>query len=141
MPIEINRLRKDDRTPFRCSCYSEISIMRTFFLILFLLIVVPVMALLFMSSTPVVTLPQSLSALGQSTPITIKVSDPHGIRSAVATVEQNGATYKVWDMQQPSHRLRWKGGVADAAYTFNAGAKTTPQLRDGKARLIDAATP
>ena len=99
--------------------------MRTFFLILCLLIFVPIMALFFMSSTPVVTLPPSLTALGQSTPITIHVSDPHGIRSAVATVEQNGSSYKVWDMEQPSHRLRWKGGVADAAFTFNAGAKAT----------------
>jgi len=114
--------------------------MRTFFLILFLLIVVPITALLFISSTPVVTLPQSLTALGQSTPIAIKVSDPHGIRSAVATVEQNGSSYKVWDMQQPAHRLRWKGGVADTTYTFNAGAKITPQLKDGKARLIVEAT-
>src|SRR3954463_15376809 len=109
--------------------------MRTFFLILFLLIVVPITALLFMSSTPVVTLPQSLTALGQSTPITVNVSDPHGIRSAVATVEQNGSSYKVWDMEQPSRHLRWKRGVADVAFTFNAGAKTTPQLKDGKARL------
>jgi len=114
--------------------------MRTFLLIICLLILVPITALFFMSSTPVVTLPPSLTALGQSTPITVNVSDPHGIRSAVATVEQNGSSYKVWDMEQPSHRLRWKGGVADAAYTFNAGAKTTPHLRDGKARLIVEAT-
>src|SRR3954447_23453461 len=103
--------------------------MRTFFSILFLLIVVPVVVLFSMSSTPVVTLPPSLTALGQSTPITINVSDPHGIRNAVATVEQNGSSYKVWGMEQPSRRLHWKRGVADAAFTFNAGAKTTPQLK------------
>jgi len=114
--------------------------MRTFFLILCLLVLVPIMALFFMSATPVVTLPPSLTALGQSTPITISVSDPHGIRNAVATVEQNGSSYKLWDMEQPSRRLRWKRGVADTAYTFNAGAKTTPQLKDGKARLIVEAT-
>jgi murein DD-endopeptidase MepM/ murein hydrolase activator NlpD len=114
--------------------------MRTFLLILCLLVLVPVMALFFISATPIVTLPSSLTALGQSTPITVSVSDPHGIRSAVATVEQNGSSYKVWDKEQPSHRLRWKGGVADAVYTFNAGVKTTPQLRDGKARLIVEAT-
>ena len=114
--------------------------MRTFLLILCLLVLVPIMALFFMSATPVVTLPPSLTALGQSTPITINVSDPHGIRNAVATVEQNGSSYKVWEMEQPSRRLRWKRGVADATFTFNAGAKTTPQLKDGKARLIVEAT-
>ena len=35
--------------------------MRTFFLILFLLIVVPITALLFISSTPVVTLPHGIA--------------------------------------------------------------------------------
>jgi murein DD-endopeptidase MepM/ murein hydrolase activator NlpD len=110
--------------------------MRTFFLILCLLVLVPLMALFFMSATPVVMLPSSLTALGQSTPITINVSDPHGIRSAVATVEQNGSSYKVWDMEQPSRRLSWKRGVADVVFTFNAGARTTPQLKDGKVRLI-----
>src|SRR6476646_8371141 len=114
--------------------------MRTFFLILFLLIFVPVVALFLMSSAPVITLPPSLTALGQSTPITIQVSDPHGVRSAVATVEQKGSSYKVWDVEQPSHRFRWKGGSADSSWTFNAGAKTTPQLKDGKARLIVEAT-
>jgi murein DD-endopeptidase MepM/ murein hydrolase activator NlpD len=114
--------------------------MRAFLLILCLLVLVPIMALFFMSAAPVVTLPPSLTALGQSTPITINVSDPHGIRNAVATVEQNGSSYKVWDMEQPSRRLHWKRGVADATFTFNAGAKTTPQLKDGKARLIVEAT-
>ena len=75
--------------------------MRTFLLILCLLVLVPVMALFFMSATPVVTLPPSVTALGQSTPITVNVSDPHGIRNAVATVEQNGSSYKVWEMEQP----------------------------------------
>src|SRR5579864_3851094 len=82
--------------------------MRTFFLILFLLVLVPLMALFFMSATPVVTLPPSLTALGQSTSITVHVSDHHGIRSAVAAVEQNGSSYKVWDMEQPAHRLSWR---------------------------------
>ena len=100
--------------------------MRTFLLILCLLVLVPIMALFFMSATPVVTLPPSLTALGQSTPITINVSDSHGIRSAIATVEQNGSSYKVWEMAQPSHRLRWKGGVADAVYTFLLEATPEP---------------
>jgi hypothetical protein len=76
--------------PQASTCYSEISIMRTFLLIICLLIIVPLVALMVVSSTPVLTMPATVTALGKSTPITVQVSDPHGIRSAVATVEQNG---------------------------------------------------
>lgn len=114
--------------------------MRTFLLILILLIVVPIVALMIMSSTPVLTLPATITGLGKSTPITVQVADPHGIRSATATVEQNGTTYPVWDVSYPSHRLRWKGSEPDTTLKFNAGEKTTPQLKDGKARLIVEAT-
>jgi murein DD-endopeptidase MepM/ murein hydrolase activator NlpD len=114
--------------------------MRTFLLIICLLIIVPLVALMVVSSTPVLTMPATVTALGKSTPITVQVSDPHGIRSAVATVEQNGTTYKVWEMESPSHRLRWKGGTPDTSFAFNAGARATPQLKDGKARLMVEAT-
>jgi len=114
--------------------------MRTFLLILILLIVVPLMAFTIVSSTPVLTLPASVTGLGRSTPISVLVSDPHGIRHAAATVEQNGAVYQVWDATYPTHRLRWKGGEPDTTLTFNAGSKTAPQLKDGKARLIVEAT-
>ena len=114
--------------------------MRTFLLILILLIVVPLMAFTIVSTTPVLTLPASVTGLGRSTPIAVQVSDPHGIRHAAATVEQNGAVYQVWDATYPTHRLRWKGGEPDSTLTFNAGSKTAPQLKDGKARLIVEAT-
>ncbi len=114
--------------------------MRTFLLIFLLLIVVPLMAFTIVSSTPALTLPASVTSLGRSTPIAVQVSDPHGIRHAVATVEQNGAVYQVWDATYPTHRLRWKGGEPDTTLSFNAGSKTAPQLKDGKARLIVEAT-
>ena len=41
-------------------------------------------------------------------------------------------------MKQPTRRFRWQRDVADKDWNFTVGAKTTPQLRDGKARLIVA---
>jgi murein DD-endopeptidase MepM/ murein hydrolase activator NlpD len=85
------------------------------------------------SATPVLDLPASVSSLGQSTPITVHVHDPHGVRSLAVFVEQNGARFQVFEAAQPSK-------LADSTYTFAAGVKTTPQLQSGKATLMLDAT-
>jgi len=109
-------------------------------IVLILLIIVPLVLLMALSATPVLTLPDSITGLGQATPVTVHVSDAHGIRKAAAFVEQNGNRYSVWETTRPSHRLFWQRKVADSSLTFTAGAKNTPQLQDGKARLIVEAT-
>ena len=101
--------------------------------IIALVIVVPLVFFAARSSTPVVQIPPSLTTLGQATPIGIQVSDPRGIRSVKAFVEQNGNRYPVFESSQPSES-------ADAIVSFTAGVKTTPQLHDGKALLIVEAT-
>ena len=78
-------------------------------------------------------MPSPVTTLGQATPITVHVRDPRGVRSLAAFVEQNGARYPVWEAAQPSH-------VTDSTWNFTAGVKTTPQLKDGKAKLIVEAT-
>lgn len=113
-----------------------LSIVRTFLAILVLLVALPIILLLVLSSTPVAELPSSLSALGASTPLTLHVKAPHGLREVTAYVEQNGARYKAWETTQPSRRLFWQRHVPDANVSFTVGTKTTPQLKDGKAKLI-----
>lgn len=94
-----------------------------------------------LSATPVISLPNSLSALGRSTSVTVRMSDPHGIRSARAWVEQNGNRYTVWEITTtPSRRIFWRRGVPDAEWTFNAGTQNLSGLKDGKAQLIVEAT-
>jgi len=85
------------------------------------------------SATPVVDLPPTVTSLGQATPITVHVRDPHGIRRLQAFVEQNGARYQVFEMAQPSK-------APDSGWNFTAGIKSTPQLQEGKAKLIFEAT-
>jgi len=113
---------------------------RTFILLIIIIIVLLIGLLFAFSATPVITLPDSLTALGQATPITVRVKDPHGVRKVTAYVEQNGARYPVWEAARPARRIFWQRGVADTAWDFIAGAKPTPQLKDGKARLIVEAT-
>jgi len=98
-----------------------------------LAVVASVAILLTQSAPPVVDLPSPITTLGQATPIIVHVHDPHGIRSVEAFVEQNGVQYRVWGTNQLSP-------VADGIWNFSAGVKTTPQLKDGSAKLIFLAT-
>jgi murein DD-endopeptidase MepM/ murein hydrolase activator NlpD len=84
------------------------------------------------SVTPVVDL-SSVTSLGQAAPITVHVRDPRGINRLQAFVEQNGARYPVFEMAQASK-------LPESAWSFTAGIKTTPQLQEGKAKLIVEAT-
>jgi hypothetical protein len=92
--------------------------------VILLVIPVPIAMLVGCSSAPAIDLP---------TPVSVHVTDPRGIRSVSATVVQNGASYPVWQMSQPSK-------AKEATLNFTAGVKTTPQLKDGPAKLIVEAT-
>jgi murein DD-endopeptidase MepM/ murein hydrolase activator NlpD len=85
------------------------------------------------SATPVVDFPAAVISLGQATPISVHIRDSRGIRRLQAFVEQNGARYQVFEVTQPS-------SSPDPTLNFTAGVKTTPQLREGKAKLIVEAT-
>ena len=68
-----------------------------------------------------------------ATPLSVHVHDTRGVSQLTATIQQNGASYPVWQSTQASKD-------ADNTYNFTAGVKTTPQLKDGPARLIIEAT-
>ena len=101
--------------------------------VIVILVLVPLIYFVARSATPVINLPSPPSAIGQATPIAVQVSDPRGVRSVKAFVEQNGTRYQVFDMAQPTKS-------ADNTWSFSAGVKTTPQLQAGKAKLIVEAT-
>jgi murein DD-endopeptidase MepM/ murein hydrolase activator NlpD len=101
--------------------------------VVLLVIVVPIVIVVARSATPSIDLQTQVSNLGQATPISVHVTDPRGIRSVSAAVEQNGASFPVWTMEQPYKQK-------EATWNFTAGVRTTPQLKDGKAKLIVEAT-
>jgi murein DD-endopeptidase MepM/ murein hydrolase activator NlpD len=92
-----------------------------------------VLALTGCGSKPTVDLPASVTTVGQATPFSVKVHDAKGVSKLTATIEQNGAQYPVYQTETGSR-------ATDATLTFTVGAKTTPQLKDGKAKLIVEAT-
>jgi hypothetical protein len=93
----------------------------------------PIALLLARSTTPVVELSSPVTTLGQATPIAVHVRDPHGVRHLAAYIEQNGARYRVFESAQPSR-------LPDSTWNFMTGVGTTPQLKDGKAKLVFEAT-
>lgn len=114
--------------------------MRSFIFFLIFILALAAIGLLVFSTTPAIGLPSSLSAIGVSTPVTIQISGTHGIRRLNAWVEQNGNRYSVGQTSRPAIRILWHRNVADEKWTFQAGTRNAPQLRDGKALLIVEAT-
>jgi murein DD-endopeptidase MepM/ murein hydrolase activator NlpD len=106
---------------------------KVFLVVLLLIVLVPVVVVVARSATPVIDLSNQITSLGQATPVSVHVSNPRGVSKVSATVEQNGAQFPVWQMTTPTK-------AKDNIWSFTAGAKTTPQLRDGKAKLIVEAT-
>ena len=102
-------------------------------IVIVLVVLMPIAFVLARSATPIINIPSSVTSLGQATPITVDIHDPHGVRRLAAFVEQNGARYQVFELAQPSN-------LTDTTANFTAGVKTTPQLKDGKAKLIVEAT-
>ncbi|MGI4757371.1 MAG: M23 family metallopeptidase [Janthinobacterium lividum] len=80
-------------------------------------------------SKPAIDLPASLTTIGQSTPVVAHVKDAHGVRELTATLVQNGKSYQAWKAPAATKD-------SDSSFTFEVGAKTTPELRDGPAQLI-----
>jgi murein DD-endopeptidase MepM/ murein hydrolase activator NlpD len=82
---------------------------------------------------PSVDVPNSLTTIGQATPVQVHVHDTHGVSKVTATLEQNGAQYQVWQST-----VGTKG--PDSTFNFIVGVKATPQLHDGPAKLTIEAT-
>ena len=76
-----------------------------------------------------VKLVKEVPAIGTDTPIRVEADDPHGAKSFSASIEQNGQTQTVYQDQTKSKQT-------SRIYTFTAGQKQVPFLKEGSARLI-----
>ena len=96
-----------------------------------------VLILFLISSTPQLDLDPSLTVIGAATPVKLRVADPHGVRRLTAYLDQNLSRYTVYDSSSPARRfLFWTAKQQPKDYSFVAGTKNAPGLKDGKARLI-----
>jgi murein DD-endopeptidase MepM/ murein hydrolase activator NlpD len=83
-------------------------------------------------SKPTIDLPASVTTIGQATPISFHVQDKHGLTKVSVWFEQNGGQYPA--VQQIN------GPGKDPNFNLTIGTKTTPPLKEGKAKLVIEAT-
>src|SRR5450759_4558837 len=73
-----------------------------------LLAVIGVIALFAMSSHTVLTINPEVKIVGVTTPVTVKISNPHGVRRTAAYIEQAGARFPLTEVKTPAHRFFWR---------------------------------
>jgi hypothetical protein len=114
--------------------------MRKILLVLVALVLGIPLVLLLLSADAAVTVDPQVHMLGQDTPVVVKVTSPHGVRSVHAEIEQNGNRYTVFEASRPSRRVFFFGhNETSSVFRFGAGRKQASALRDGKARLLVSA--
>jgi hypothetical protein len=100
-----------------------------------LVLVVAVVAMLAMSAHTQLDV-SPVTVIGVDTPVTVRLANPHGVRSVDAWLEQEGKRYPLFEEKDPSRRLLWKRHEAARRVTFEAGKNKAPDLKEGKARLV-----
>ncbi len=100
------------------------------------LAIVGAIALFVMSGGTAVAIDPAVTAVGVSTPVSVKLTNPHGVRHVSAWLEQNGARHPLFEVSAPATRLWWKRHEPPKTVTFEAGKNKVPDLKEGKARLV-----
>jgi murein DD-endopeptidase MepM/ murein hydrolase activator NlpD len=115
--------------------------MKRILLLLGVVVIALPVVLAVLSSSPSVTVDPGISVIGMDGPVSVTVASPHGIRNFTAELEQDGARYKLLEENRPARRLFFFGrSEAPRVFRFNAGRKSAPALKDGKAVLVVSAT-
>ncbi|MBV8818412.1 MAG: M23 family metallopeptidase, partial [Acidobacteriaceae bacterium] len=104
------------------------------------ILLAPPLLLLLLSTTPAMELTglgdaTSPALAGRSTPVSVRITDPHGIRSLAAYVTQGDQRFPVYQISNPPHRLLFFKNEPPRQYGFVVGTKSAPGLKDGKATL------
>src|ERR1035441_1344569 len=90
------------------------------------LVVICVIALFAMSTNTVLTLNPEVKIVGMTTPVTVKIANPHGVRRFDAYIEQAGARFPLAEVKTPAHHLFWRRNQAARTVTFDAGKTKAP---------------
>jgi murein DD-endopeptidase MepM/ murein hydrolase activator NlpD len=105
--------------------------------VLFGLLIVFLVTLAVVSKQPALAIDPPVKAIGLNTPVKLHLTAPHGVRSIVAFVEQNGARYPVFNKRYPAHRMVFtSSNQAVIDVLFTAGKDKAQALKDGKAKLV-----
>src|SRR5438874_1911528 len=78
--------------------------------------------LLIRSTHSTIAIDPAPKAVGLKTPLTLKISNPHGFRAATVWLDQNGTREKLFEASRPAHRWSWSGHDAPQDVAFTAAA-------------------
>jgi len=92
-----------------------------------------------LSTGTTLTVSPAVQTIGVSTPVTVEVSKPHGVRHVSAYVEQNGSQFPVYEENASAHRVFLRRHQPARRIRFDAGKSKEPNHKEGKARLVVAA--
>ena len=111
--------------------------MKIFVVVIVLVLGVAIGFLFLESSHSAVTFVTPPKAIGIATPVTVRVTNAHGLRHLTASLEQNGASQMLLDTSNPANRLTfWRTHSSPQELHFLAGKKQAPNLKEGPARLV-----
>jgi murein DD-endopeptidase MepM/ murein hydrolase activator NlpD len=105
-------------------------------LALAILAVVATVAVLAMCTTTDIGVTTAVKTIGIATPVTVRLTNPHGVRQVAAYLEQNGARYPVMEQSAPATHLFWRRHESPRSLTFEIGKAKAPNLKEGPARLV-----
>src|ERR1039457_2348463 len=101
------------------------------------LAVISLIALFAMSSNTVLTISPEVKTVGLTTPVTVKISNPHGIHRFGAYIEQGGARFPMLEVKAPAHRFFfWRRHLPASTLIFDVGKNQAPNLKEGDARIV-----
>src|SRR6476659_4269539 len=87
--------------------------------------------LFFLSSHSSLAFDPPPGAIGAATPVSVRITNPHGVRSITARIEQDGASVVVDQVTRPAARFGfWRTHAAAEKYSFMAGKDRAPQLKE-----------
>jgi murein DD-endopeptidase MepM/ murein hydrolase activator NlpD len=105
-------------------------------IVLVLVAVIGVAALFFMSSNTAVTIDPAVKIVGTSTPVAVKIANPHGVRRVAAYIVQGGTRFPLAELKTPSHRFLWRRNQPPQTITIDFGKNKAPNLKEGDARIF-----
>jgi murein DD-endopeptidase MepM/ murein hydrolase activator NlpD len=104
--------------------------------LLLCLVLFPLISLLVLSGHSQLQFEPAPKAIGTSTPVTLKIANPHGARQVAVYFEQEGERKKVFENSKPATRwLFFRSKDAPVSFAFNVAGK-----KEGKGRLVAEVT-
>jgi murein DD-endopeptidase MepM/ murein hydrolase activator NlpD len=110
---------------------------RVVLVLFFLILAISIGTLEVLSGHSTLVFDPAPKAIGESTAVRVRITNPHGTRRAAAFIEQNGSRSNIAEENKPTNRFMfWRTHAPSADFQFIAGRANAPSLKEGKARLI-----